>query len=723
MFFALKRSIKSFRKKSSKNKFKYLGIKISIIYLTIGFIWVYFSDRFVNSFFYSKDTVLIVNTYKGWVYVFISTAVLYPFIRRFLKKVEETENELNDSYKELRAKNEELQAYVGQLTAAEEFLRIQYDKIIENEGKLIKSEEESRAIIKALPDLLFVVDRDGVFIDYQANDETLLLMKKNKFIGKNIYEVLPDDIAKIGHEKIKLVLETGELQSFEYQLHVSGKEQYFELRMVKRGQDEVLAIARNITAALESKIELKASEYTFRTLFENSADAILIIEDNKIIDCNLAAFELLGYDCKTNISNRYLWSIAPDDQPDGINSKEKAIKAIETSEVNIKSNFEWWFKKNDGTIFPVEIMLTSIVLNGKKVFHALCRDLNKRKQMEQKLEYLSYHDQLTGLYNRRFFEKQLENLNNKENLPLTIVMADVNGLKLINDSFGHSMGDELLIKVSEVIKKGCRNSDIVARLGGDEFIILLPKTSKYEGEQIVKNIKNLSLKEKVRSVDVSISFGLDTKEKIEEKIYDVLKTTEDNMYKKKLFESPSMRGKTIKAIINTLHEKNKREEQHSYRVSLLCKRMGEAIGLSEREIEELKTAGLLHDIGKIAIDENILNKSGKLTDDEWQVLKRHPEIGYRILSTVNDLSEIAEYVLAHHEMWNGKGYPKGLKGEEIPFQARIISIVDAYDAITSERSYRSALSEEFAVKELQLNAGIQFDPQLVKVFIEKVYSK
>jgi putative nucleotidyltransferase with HDIG domain len=181
-----------------------------------------------------------------------------------------------------------------------------------------------------------------------------------------------------------------------------------------------------------------------------------------------------------------------------------------------------------------------------------------------------------------------------------------------------------------------------------------------------------------------------------------------------------MRGKTVKTIINTLNEKNKREEQHSFRVSQLCERMGESLGLTERKIHELKIAGLLHDIGKIAIEENILNKPGKLTNDEFKEIKRHPEIGYRILSTVNEMSEIAEYVLLHHEMWNGTGYPKGLKGENIPIESRIIAIADAYDAMTSERSYRNALPEEFAIGELQRNSGIQFDSQLVNVFIEKV---
>ncbi len=343
-----------------------------------------------------------------------------------------------------------------------------------------------------------------------------------------------------------------------------------------------------------------------------------------------------------------------------------------------------------------------------------------RNNFEDKIEFLSYHDQLTGLYNRRFYEEELKRLDTERNLPMTIVMGDVNGLKLINDSFGHVMGDELIKKVAEVITRGCRADDIIARLGGDEFVILLPKTDAFETEQIIKRINDISLKEKVGSIDISISFGYETKNDKGEKIQDIFKSAEDHMYKKKLFESQSMRGKIIEAIINTLHEKNKREEQHSHRVSALCKNMGEALGMPEHKIKELKSVGLLHDIGKTAIDENVLNKSGKLTDNEWKEIKHHPEIGYRILNTVNYMSDMAKYVLYHHERWDGKGYPKGLKGEEIPFVSRIITIADAYDAMTSDRSYRNALPCEVAIAELQKNSGVQFDSELVSVFIEKV---
>jgi diguanylate cyclase (GGDEF)-like protein/PAS domain S-box-containing protein len=355
--------------------------------------------------------------------------------------------------------------------------------------------------------------------------------------------------------------------------------------------------------------------------------------------------------------------------------------------------------------------------------HIICgthTDISEKKKKQEEVLYLSYCDQLTGLYNRRFYEEELKKLDIKENLPMTIVMADVNGLKLINDSFGHALGDELLIKIAEVLKRGCHKDDIVARLGGDEFVVILTNTDSRKAEQIIKRINDLVLNEKIGSINISISFGYETKCFEDESIQDIFKNAEDHMYRHKLYERSSIRNQTIDLIMNTLYEKSNREMLHSIRVSEICETIAIKMNFSQDEINQIRIAGLMHDIGKMGIDENILNKTERLNRHEWKEIMKHPEIGYRILSSSNEFSEIAEYVLKHHERWDGTGYPRGFKGEEISLQSRIIAVADAFDAMTSDRAYRKGLTVEDATNELNKCSGTQFDPDIVKVFINMI---
>ncbi len=339
---------------------------------------------------------------------------------------------------------------------------------------------------------------------------------------------------------------------------------------------------------------------------------------------------------------------------------------------------------------------------------------------EKRFYHLSYTDNLTGLYNRRFYLEEVEKRNNEENLPLSFIMADVNGLKLINDSFGQDAGDELLKTVGRAMEENCMKPQSISRIGGDEFIMILPRTNKEEAMDKVKAIRKTAIAKNKQGFDVSISFGVETKYRQEEDISNLLKKVEDDMYSNKLLEGPSMRSKTIETIIQTLYEKNPREEAHSARVSELCQKMGYYLEMTDEEIKELKTVGLLHDIGKVAISDQVLEKPGPLTDEEYEEIKKHPEIGYRILSTVNEMSQIAEYALAHHERCDGKGYPLGLKCEEIPTVSKIIAIADSYDAMISDRPYRKGLPKKVAREEIIKHSGSQFDPKLARIFIEKV---
>jgi putative nucleotidyltransferase with HDIG domain len=195
------------------------------------------------------------------------------------------------------------------------------------------------------------------------------------------------------------------------------------------------------------------------------------------------------------------------------------------------------------------------------------------------------------------------------------------------------------------------------------------------------------------------------------------------MYEQKIIENQFIRSNVIERINHTLHERNLREEQHCQRVGELCQKIGRAIGLTELEVSKLKAIGVLHDIGKIVIEENVLNKKEKLSEQEWKQIKRHPDVGYRIIRSYFDMEELAEAILSHHERWDGKGYPRGLKGQAIPVTARIITLADSYDAMINERPYRKALTKQAALEEIQKNLGQQFDPEIARIFIDKVLSE
>ncbi len=359
----------------------------------------------------------------------------------------------------------------------------------------------------------------------------------------------------------------------------------------------------------------------------------------------------------------------------------------------------------------------------KNQFAVVMTDITEIKKKQEEIEFLSYNDQLTGLYNRRFYENSIARLSGDSCLPLAMIMIDVNGLKLTNDAFGHKAGDLLLKKVADVLSSSCREGDIAARIGGDEFVLLLPRTDLNEANSILQAISFRIETEKMQNAILSISSGCSVKLEAAEEFIDVFKKAEDEMYRHKLSESSSMRSKTIDLIMNTLFEKNNIEMHHSARVSKICETIATAMDFGKDAANQIRLAGLMHDIGKIGIYDNILNKSQKLDSSEWDEIERHSETGYRILSSLNEFSEIADFVLEHHERPDGSGYPRGLKGDEISLQARIIAIADAFDAMTSDRSYRKGLSEEAAADEIRRCSGSQFDPAIARVFIEKVLEK
>ena len=395
-----------------------------------------------------------------------------------------------------------------------------------------------------------------------------------------------------------------------------------------------------------------------------------------------------------------------------------ARRVLETGAITELNNHTILLSK-DGREIPVEDSAAPIKDQDGQITGVVIvfRDFSDKKEKQEQIEYLSFHDHLTGLYNRRYFDEELKRLNTPRNLPLSLLIFDVNGLKLTNDAFGHMAGDRLLKKVAQTMQEISRSDDIIARIGGDEFVILLPQTEIQEAKELAKRINTALSHEHLEAGHISISSGWSVKSTADEEITDVFKTAENKMYQYKISERNSTRNEAIRFIMKTLYEKLPREQKHSERVSQISGLIGAAMDMTNEEINELKTAGALHDIGKIAIGNEILDKVEELSDFEWLEIRRHPEISYSILSSLNDYAPLANIILVHHERYDGKGYPKGLTGQQIPLPARIIAIADAYDAMTYGRPYKEPLSAEAAIQEIINGKGTQFDPEIADIFL------
>ena len=345
------------------------------------------------------------------------------------------------------------------------------------------------------------------------------------------------------------------------------------------------------------------------------------------------------------------------------------------------------------------------------------RDVTEKKALEQELKQCGIRDSLTGLYNRTFFEEEIKRLEKSRDYPISILICDLDNLKVANDMFGHAQGDKLLKSAAEILKMSVRQGDIVARIGGDEFALLLPKTSEEVAEKVGRRISDTMTKFNEASplIPLSLSIGVATAEKPGSSLWEALREADDAMYRNKLVQGTDQRVALVKTLKTALSE---RDFHDTERMKEMAAKFARALNLPQPDRDKLLLLVEMHDIGKLGIPESLLNKPEPLSPEERKIIERHPEIGYRIALTAGELAAIAPLILQHHERWDGNGYPQGLKGEEIDFLSRMMAIIDSVDAMLADRPYRRPLSLAQVLEELKKGVGTQFDPKLTEVFLK-----
>ncbi len=481
----------------------------------------------------------------------------------------------------------------------------------------------------------------------------------------------------------------------------------------------------NVFKRRQAEIALESEREQLRTTVESIVDGIITLDpDLKIIDFNQMAYKILKVKDK-EILYLDLFSILSDYFHELKTYIDQAVVSIKKSK---EKTIQKQFADRQTIVFDLDgkedlilsVALSAIISEKNMIqgYVLVLRDITKEFRDSEKIKYMSYHDALTGLYNRRFFEAEFQRLHTIRQLPLTIIMGDLNGLKLANDAFGHLVGDQLLVEVARILLVSCRKEDIVARWGGDEFVLLLPQTDEARAKDIIDTIKDLCNESSEQVVEVSISLGHSTRDHLES-LNVMIKEAEDRLYYNKLSEGKSQRSSIIEAIQASLYERDHETREHGLRLYKYAKYIAEELELSEDDKNQLELLAMLHDIGKIGVPDSILLKDGPLTDEEWVEMKKHSAVGYRIALSSPDLRYVADLILHHHECFDGSGYPDQLKGGQIPLLSRIISIVDAYDAMVSDRPYRKALEPAQALEEIRKQAGHQFDPNLTRIFLEQ----
>lgn len=597
-------------------------------------------------------------------------------------------------------------------------------------SQLIESESLFKAVFDQSPIGIATISDDSK--TSRVNEAYIeLINRTHTDVEKNDWKAMthPEDL---GREEILFdAFKRGEISEYEIEKRLKvSEDDYFWVRLgissLNLGNDRkfnYLCLIQDISEKVKVNLALKESERSKDVLLSHIPGLAYRCKNDTCYTMEYVSagcLNLTGYYPEDFIQNKKLC------YSDIIDSQYKEILRNQWDQALLKhENFRGEYQiitSQDEYKWVLELGQGIYNFDGSVIaIEGIVIDITETKLRDAQIRYMDDHDFLTGLYNRKYFEIEKIKFNQESYLPLSLLIGDINGVRLINDAYGYAQGDRLITDTAKILQNACGTHATLFRTGGDEFTVLLPNTSNDKVHEIMRRIQhncayyNQNLENE--SIQLNLSLGTSTRNHMAQSIEKVMHEALDSLHKNKILESKSYHSSILSSIQATMFAKSQDTEEHAERLAFLCKLMGLELGLPQNQMDDLMLFAMLHDIGKIGIDDRILNKPDKLTDEEWIVMKKHTEIGYRIALSSPDLHSIADYILSHHEFWDGRGYPQGLKGEEIPLLSRILSLVDAYDAMTQDRVYRLAISRNDAIIEIQNYSGTQFDPQLTELFI------
>ena len=575
-------------------------------------------------------------------------------------------------------------------------------------------------VLQAIPDTVLIINREGTLTDIKGSNRETLVPDGEKALGKSIHEIFQKETAVRLMLSVNRALATNQAQQDEIWIERDPRCCWYEAKTIPVDSREVVSSIRDITSRKESEQALMESERRWQYALEGNGDGVWDWDLNTgTVFLSERLKEMLEIktdaDSPTVERDVFFHCVDPLDR----SRVEETMTEVLQNRLEMV-DIEYRVRMKNGALRWMQA-------RGKRMNHSTPKDqrrmvgtladITERKLAEEEIKYLSFHDKLTGLYNRAYFEEEIRRLDTERQIPISIVIGDVNGLKLTNDIFGHLEGDKLLIEIGRIMMDSCRKEDVVARWGGDEFAMILPKTSESKAAEICQRITSGCEMVQNEYVQLSIALGHATKHHPETELHEVIKDAENQMYRNKLKTNKDNKGYMLSYLEEVLYQKTDETREHSERIREMGMKMAEYMD-DHPDFNDIRLLGTFHDVGTIAVRNAILTKKERLTEEEWEEIKKHPDIGYRIAESIHEISHIADYILTHHEHWDGSGYPQGLKGDEIPKVSRMLAILDAYDVMTHDKEYRQSLSHEEAVDELRRCAGTQFDPSLVDLFIE-----